>query len=297
MNFNHTFSQMKREAKILLSGHWGPMIIGLLIYAFAPGIIQGIFQVILLPQDTVPSASALTIFTVVTIIISLLIVVLNAGYIKMSLMICRRQDPGVGDLFYTVSHRPDKYIFSTILVGIVTALPIIPGMIMMGAGIINLGLNFMDLYINANSYDIYNYEMNIPDEVLVQSGTILLGACLLLIAGCIVSIIVGLMYEMVFPILLDNEDMGVIDSMRASRRLMKGHKGRFFLLQLSFLGWIILGIFTLGILYLWLVPYIQTTTMLYYFDLKREPVPDSTPAPGQMPGQDDFTNQHPGEGF
>ncbi|KUH45897.1 hypothetical protein M2E15_3170 [Bacillus mycoides] len=41
---------------------------------------------------------------------------------------------------------------------------------------------------------------------------------------------------------------------------MKGHKLDLFLLWLSFIGWAILAILTLGIGFLWLSPYVGTTT-------------------------------------
>ena len=45
---------------------------------------------------------------------------------------------------------------------------------------------------------------------------------------------------------------------------MTGKRGKLFCLQLSFIGWAILGVFTLGIGYLWLVPYIQFAIVAFY---------------------------------
>ena len=53
-------------------------------------------------------------------------------------------------------------------------------------------------------------------------------------------------------------------------RLMDGHKQQLFLLDLSFIGWVILASLTLGIGFLWLVPYWQTTRVHFYEDLKKE---------------------------
>lgn len=55
-----------------------------------------------------------------------------------------------------------------------------------------------------------------------------------------------------------------MDVLRKSKELMKGHRFEYFVLGLSFLGWEILGLLTLGILYLWLIPYIQVTTANFY---------------------------------
>ena len=87
---------------------------------------------------------------------------------------------------------------------------------------------------------------------------------LLIIPG----IIAAYSYQMTLYILLDNPDMNVMDAIKESKRMMKGHKMDYFILQLSFIGWIILGIFTLGILYLWLVPYMSVTMCNFYNNLK-----------------------------
>lgn len=51
---------------------------------------------------------------------------------------------------------------------------------------------------------------------------------------------------------------------------MDGHKWRLFCLHLSFIGWWLLCILTLGIGMLWLAPYIQNSTAAFYEDLKNQ---------------------------
>ena len=46
----------------------------------------------------------------------------------------------------------------------------------------------------------------------------------------------------------------------------------YFLLCMSFYGWALLGVFTFGILYIWLIPYMQATYANYYKSLKGEAV-------------------------
>lgn len=48
---------------------------------------------------------------------------------------------------------------------------------------------------------------------------------------------------------------------------MDGHKWRFFVLQLSFIGWDILACCTFGIGYIWLAPYKNATYAAFYKDL------------------------------
>lgn len=51
---------------------------------------------------------------------------------------------------------------------------------------------------------------------------------------------------------------------------MDGYKMKLFLLDLSFIGWMILSILTLGIGLLFLQPYMNTARAAFYEDLKAE---------------------------
>lgn len=62
-------------------------------------------------------------------------------------------------------------------------------------------------------------------------------------------------------------DINYLDCITKSRKLMDGHKFRFFILKLSFLGWDILACFTFGIGFIWLNPYKQAAYMGFYADL------------------------------
>lgn len=90
--------------------------------------------------------------------------------------------------------------------------------------------------------------------------------------GCILFIIPGIIisigYSMINYIYIDNPGVGITEVMKKSREMMKGHKWEFFCLTLSFLGWLILGIFTLGILYFWLIPYMNATYANFYEKIK-----------------------------
>jgi uncharacterized membrane protein len=69
-------------------------------------------------------------------------------------------------------------------------------------------------------------------------------------------------------ILHDNPEMGVSDSLRRSQQMMKGFKTKLFLLDLSFIGWLLLGFITFGIGLLWVCPYMATARAKFYEELK-----------------------------
>ena len=78
-------------------------------------------------------------------------------------------------------------------------------------------------------------------------------------------------YYMVGYILADDPDMGVMDALRKSKEMMRGHKWNTFVLNLSFLGWKLLGAITFGIVDIFYVnPYIQATEAELYLTLKNQ---------------------------
>jgi uncharacterized membrane protein len=71
-------------------------------------------------------------------------------------------------------------------------------------------------------------------------------------------------YSLCFYLKNDHPDYDWKKSLDESQRLMKGHKMELFLLDLSFLGWIIVGSICCGIGVLWVYPYMATTRANFY---------------------------------
>ena len=61
-------------------------------------------------------------------------------------------------------------------------------------------------------------------------------------------------YSMAYYVKLDHPDYGWKACIDESRRLMNGHKWEKFVLDLSFLGWILVGVLCLGVGTLWVTP-------------------------------------------
>ena len=78
------------------------------------------------------------------------------------------------------------------------------------------------------------------------------------------GIIKSYSYSMAFYIKNDHPEYNWRQCLDESRRIMDGHKFELFCLHLSFIGWEILCVFTLGIGFLWLAPYMQAATTNFY---------------------------------
>ena len=78
-------------------------------------------------------------------------------------------------------------------------------------------------------------------------------------------------YFLVPFIVAENPDIRPREAVTLSRRMMDGHKWECFKLELSFLGWNVLGFVTFGAVdALWAVPYEMATRTEYYALLRRE---------------------------
>ena len=88
----------------------------------------------------------------------------------------------------------------------------------------------------------------------------LIGFCFFIIPGIIIAI--GLM--MAPYILKDDQQISAMDALKKSWEVTKGHKMKIFWLGLSFIGWGILCLMTLGIGFFFLTPYMYTTFAHYY---------------------------------
>lgn len=125
---------------------------------------------------------------------------------------------------------------------------------------------------NVNKWKVLFGGFNSAKIFFKQVGVVVLNtilcalwAILLVVPG----IIKGLAYSMYPYVLRDEPDLSVWQTLKKSEAIMKGYKGKLFLMYLSFVGWFILGAFTFGILYIWLTPYVMTSTVKFYDDVRR----------------------------
>ena len=92
---------------------------------------------------------------------------------------------------------------------------------------------------------------------------VFLWSLLLVIPGIIKS----LSYSMTYFILAENPDISANEARKLSMSLMHGNKWRLFCLLFSFIGWAMLCALTLGILTLWVVPYMYVSVAAFYKDV------------------------------
>ena len=111
---------------------------------------------------------------------------------------------------------------------------------------------------------------NIISTMFIRT-VMLIGWFLLLI---IPGIIKSYAYRMVPYILSENPDMDARQAIESSEQMTRGHKMEIFILDLSFIGWFILGALLCGIGVLFVMPYYNTAQAVLYTKLKENLEPD-----------------------
>ena len=81
------------------------------------------------------------------------------------------------------------------------------------------------------------------------------------------AVVASYRYAMTPYLIAEFPDLTVMDAIRESKRLMNGNKWRFCCLNFSFVGWIFLTIFTLGVASLWLTPYMNAANAAFYLQI------------------------------
>lgn len=113
--------------------------------------------------------------------------------------------------------------------------------------------------------------MNIVLTILLRNVFLFLWTCLLIIPG----IIKFYAYRFVPYILAENPNISPTRAIQMSNEMTKGHKFEMFVLDLSFIGWYILGLLALGIGTLFVLPYHNQTFAQLYIVLRNDGIRQS----------------------
>lgn len=247
-------SELKKMARSSLSGRYAQAI-GVIIIYLLIGFGINILTTLLvngLTDTTAINNVSLYVKTMLPIlgmdiIVSILLQIFLCGLYQFFLNFVRQKEYKFRDLFYGFKHNPDRIIVANIIQFVIYFVLMIPVILAIVLSIINPNYIFLAFFM--------------------------------MLIAIIMIVIISYRYLLSPFLLMDNENMGGIESLRTSAQLMKGHKGHMFLISLSFIGWEILTIFTLGIGQLWLLPYVTITTIFFYMERIGElehPEPEAT---------------------
>ncbi|MCI0766628.1 DUF975 family protein [Bacillus sp. TL12] len=259
-------SEMKREALQSLKGKWGLGVGSTILYVILSYVISTIATfIVIIPAvilflsvgDSInfferETATAGFIVTVIILYALMAIVSLGSygitsyGYTNVSLNISRRQGATIDALFE--GFRGFKRMMNTVKAMILICLYSgiwIPMVLMVIVGLLG-------------------------EEGKGAGEGSAIAFFVLLFISFIVIIISYFSYAMTYYVMIDHPKYGALQAMKVSKEIMKGHKMDLFLLWLSFIGWAILALIPFGLGFLWLSPYLSTTTAHFYQNISEE---------------------------
>jgi len=209
--------------------------------------------------------------TTIQFILTLLL--LSASYTMMRVLRKTKDDVGFSDIGQLFTSKTFTPVFKTVLL---KQLLIFLWNIPMFCG---------SLLAIFNAYKILSISEKIPahtvvtaqsaagQQILQYTPGMLLGSLLILV-GLGITVPQYYAYSQAELILYDQLEtdtyLGAFSAIRQSRKLMKGYKGKLFMLDLSFIGWNLLARMTYGVLNIMVLPYTATAYILFYEELKKE---------------------------
>ncbi len=176
--------------------------------------------------------------------IGLVMCIFSVGMCRVLLRISRGEEYTFGELLYYFSHQPDRVIIASAVMALISFLTSLPAI-------------------------IYEYQAPAPEtnEQLVE---IMLISSMLSLAGMILNVILTLPFAMTYYLLADDDEISGAEALKKSAVMMKGHYGRYILLQLSFIPWLLLVLVTAYLIMLWVIPYMEMTNVMFYRELQGE---------------------------
>ena len=70
-------------------------------------------------------------------------------------------------------------------------------------------------------------------------------------------------------IISDDNKIGPFDAIKKSYYMMNGNKWKYFCMMCRFIGWYFLSLLTLGVGFLWLIPYVHMSNAKFYDDISK----------------------------
>ena len=131
------------------------------------------------------------------------------------------------------------------------ALRVLITLMYVGTGVVAVGAAYAVLWI----------------AVALNCGWLVWGSLVALLLGGVLNLILQYKLALCYHIVDDFPNLTAIDAIRNSFILMKGNTWRYCRLQFSFIGWVLVAMFTFGIGTILLVPYMMMANTMFYAEV------------------------------
>ncbi len=248
-----TASQFREMARKNLTGKWGKAAVITLVYILITSLLS--FGLSFLPFF----GNLVLIFLEVPIVYGILV-----SFIKLK----RNEEVGYIDFLETAfnSILPVWKVSGNIFLKLLLPIGILVGlMFVYFISVVLLGgMTVFNAAVAAGTTSNVTGSISVFTVLLVIFSIIFIIAYIAIYVWLIIK---SLLYSQSLFILYDKPNATGKEIVEESERLMKGNRGRYFCLTLSFIGWMLLSSLSLGIGFLWLMPYMTIANIFFYESL------------------------------
>lgn len=229
--------ELKRISRENLTFHYTVPLGAFVLVEVITMILESPFTALL---EQYSSAFQYGLFYVAEFLILLIAMVMIVGLYYLHLNIARKKETRISQVFYGFRNCTEKYLLYVFLMLVISFAPAIPAI---AAGVF-----------------FYYRTTGLGMAVLVVAGVVSL----------ILEIFLQLQFQLLFFVAIDGEELSVREVFRRNNALIFGNRKRLFYLDLSFAGMVFLSILSLGIGFLWVIPYMFQTLTNFYLDVSGE---------------------------
>lgn len=247
----------KREAKQVLKGKYSKAIWAII----AVNVLSMLGSNLVVSLFTGNTLIEQILTKVVSFTVSLILCVFTAGLSYMYLNMSREKTYSYRNLLYFFKNHPDRVIVAGFVMEIINEIAFIP----------------YYYVVYTNDFGIITTMEEYAEYITMISG--------MTVVGMLLNLLLTLPLLQVYYLQADDLELGGMEALKQSARLMKGHKFKYILMELSFLPWMLLAsvmmsagvlgvafglsvltLLTVGstIIIFWLMPYMKMTEVFFY---------------------------------
>lgn len=231
-------SLIKTKARTLLFGKYGFFAVFILMYYACTLIANAI------PSALFSGAEAPAVNVLLRLFLSFLLLILvnliGIGVSRAAFCICFEKETSLRDVFYAFGENRDQFLKIEILLSAIQS------------GV-SLLLMLFDQLNAVFSFDIWEYlGMYAAFNIVIL----------------ILNLALSLRFTFAVYVVMEQPGISALAAIRASLALTRGRYLRYLLFRLSFAGMYALGYLSFLIGFLYVLPYIEVSTCLYYKDVR-----------------------------
>ena len=230
---------LKGMARQMLLGRYQVPMLAMILSTLIPSLLLLPFNYLCSDRDRFAIQAVL--YYLAYFIISLIGLLLGSGVKRIHLMLAREQSAKISDLFWVFKNRPDRLLIGGCIFTLISWIPRIP-----------------------------EFALSLAPPQGLSDVQMLAVAQLVSNVGLVLSFLLTVPFYFIFWLYVDDPEIEAVEAFRASMSLTRGAKWRLCMMELSFFGWMLLGAFSLGIGFLWIMPYMDQSLTNLYLEQRHE---------------------------